>query len=574
MSQNTQDNRIYEVPSKEELASDYGFWNELKDYYPEVIRLISDMSRKSYVSVTNLQNNITWWSQPAVDFFGVEKNLTQVGNEKVKITVHPDDKEYYRKAYRDRVQGIDLDIPISYRINSREGHYDKITATCRMIKDAADTPRFLMIYYENHGIADEVDALTGLYSEATFISDIESFIRNDQRSVIVKLGIDQFSNMNVLYGAEYSDGILESVSLEIQRILDGSGTLYRLAGAKFAIVFDDISFVELHIIYDKIVEALNNNIRMNNMRVPLKISAGALRLDPNVTEINDVRSRMTYAHNQSRYNHHGKLVVFNNEVAANNTDNLNMVSIIHQDAVEDKEGFFLCYQPIVNPATGDVRGMEALIRWKKDPYGVIPPFVFIEWLEEDACIYDLGNWILKTALEDCKRVANGNPDFFVNVNVCPAQLERKEFRNQVTSILKESGLNPRQLCIEITERCRKLDIEFLHAEVEFFKAQGIKIALDDFGTGSSSLSLVLGLPIDEVKIDMSFIRGIEEKPFNQEMVRGVVGFANRMSLETCIEGVENENVRDHLMEYGATYFQGYYYDKPITIDEFAAKYVV
>ena len=248
--------------------------------------------------------------------------------------------------------------------------------------------------------------------------------------------------------------------------------------------------------------------------------------------------------------------------------NIDIIGIIHQSAVKDFEGFRLFYQPIVESATNRIKGMEALLRWEREPYGLVPPGVFIEWLEEDACIYDLGNWIIRTALEDCKAMAENYPGFFVNINVCPAQLERREFRDNLLHMLNESGLQPAQVCIELTERCRNLDIGFLRQEVEFFKENGIKVALDDFGTGTSSLAVVLQLPFDELKIDASFIRGLTKNPLNQAMIKSIIDFAREMKLEICVEGVENEKLRDHLLGYGAKWFQGYYYSKPVPIEEF------
>ena len=226
------------------------------------------------------------------------------------------------------------------------------------------------------------------------------------------------------------------------------------------------------------------------------------------------------------------------------------------------------YQPIADTRTGKIRGMEALIRWELEPYGLVSPGAFMEWLEQDPCIFDLGNWILRTALTDVQKLRKEVPGFFVNVNVAAAQLERREFRAAVMNILKETGAKSEELCLELTERCRDLDINFLRGEVEFFHSQGIKVALDDFGTGNSSLSLALDLPFDELKVDMSFIRDIRKKPQNQAMVQSIVDYAKRTNIETCIEGIENKEVSDYIEQFGATWHQGYYYSKPVPIDQF------
>lgn len=212
--------------------------------------------------------------------------------------------------------------------------------------------------------------------------------------------------------------------------------------------------------------------------------------------------------------------------------------------------------------------MEALLRWELEPYGMVSPGVFMEWLEQDPCIFDLGNWILRTALTDVQKLRKETEGFFVNVNVAAAQLERREFRSAVMNILKETGAKPEELCLELTERCRDLDIHFLRGEVEFFHSQGIKIALDDFGTGNSSLSLALELPFDELKVDMSFIRDIKQKPQNQAMVQSIVDYARRTNTETCIEGIEDKEVSDYIEKFGSTWQQGYYYSKPVPIEQF------
>lgn len=545
------------------------FYQGLEGFGPEIIGTIIDASRKTYVSITNMQTRVVWWSTRARELFGLESSFSEVTKEKTKVTVHPDDKEHYINSFRERIiYGRNLGIPYEYRIQTRKGHYDRFTATSNMIYDEAGQPRFFIVSYENHGVADEVDPVTGLWADVMFTADLQNCLDEEEAVIVLKLGLDQFSRMNVLYGADYSDAILNGIAQVLLTTCAGIGYVYRMPGAKFAVIFKDVDEERIKEIYAKISDQLANKMVIEDKRVPLKISAGGLRLDENMKDINEIRSMLTYALDHSKHYHHGDLVFFNEEVCRGGSDDLDLISIIHQDAVENKNGFFLCYQPIVDVKTGKTKGMEALIRWKMEPYGVVPPGVFIEWLEEDVCIYDLGNWVLRTALADCKKLSQDNPDFFVNVNVCPAQLERKEFREVVINAVRESGLKSRQLCLELTERCRRLDVEFLKEEVSFFRSNGIKIALDDFGTGSSSLAVVLDLPLDEVKIDMSFVKDIQHKPYNQAMVKSIIDFTEKMNLEICIEGIENKDVKAHLQNYGATWFQGYCFSKPLPIEQF------
>ena len=160
------------------------------------------------------------------------------------------------------------------------------------------------------------------------------------------------------------------------------------------------------------------------------------------------------------------------------------------------------------------------------------------------------------------------PDFVVNVNISATQLENHGFRQTVTDILNRTKFPPEYLCMELTERCKNMDIEFLKCELDFFRKLGIKIAIDDFGTGNATLNLLTELPIDELKVDMSFVRGIQESKPNQVLVQAVVSCANQLGYKSCIEGVEDKALFEYLHRYGSTYYQGYHFSKPVTLDEF------
>ena len=542
------------------------FWEEVDILFPDIVKAITSLAKKSYISITNLRNGVTWWSEKAMEYFGMQENYTIRGQEKSKRSIHPDDLEDFRREFRERVAGKNMDEPWEYRV--RDGStYIRISARAKMLNDKDGKPFVIVIRYNNYSISDEVDATTGLHTEPALDREIMEFLEESGQGALLKIGLDQFSHINVMYGAAFSDKILNCAAQELLRLFKGKGYVYRLSGAKFVISFKKVSKAELQQIYDEIVETFENT-EVEGKKIPLKVSAGAIFMEPYMKETNAVRSRLTYALNHSRLEHHGELVIFNDEVCGSDENQFELIGVIHQCATHNFEGFRMFYQPIADTKTGKIRGMEALLRWELEPYGMVSPGVFMEWLEQDPCIFDLGNWILRTALTDVQKLRKETEGFFVNVNVAAAQLERREFRSAVMNILKETGARPEELCLELTERCRDLDIHFLRAEVEFFHSQGIKIALDDFGTGNSSLSLALELPFDELKVDMRFIRDIKQKPQNQAMVQSIVDYARRTNTETCIEGIENKEVSDYIEQFGSTWQQGYYYSKPVPIDRF------
>ena len=228
----------------------------------------------------------------------------------------------------------------------------------------------------------------------------------------------------------------------------------------------------------------------------------------------------------------------------------------------------MCYQPLVDVKTEQIVGAEALIRWHSEEEGEVSPGRFIPWIEVDAVYYELGKWIMRQALQDANEFRKVLPGFIINVNITASQLERREFREDVCRIVEESGYPPGQIFMELTERCRQLDYEFLKREMAFFHSKGMKVSLDDFGTGSSSLGLVIELPIDELKVDMYFVKDIQKKQVNQAMVKHIIQCANSLGLKTCIEGVENEELSIFLRPNEASYYQGYYYSKPVPAEDF------
>lgn len=543
------------------------FWQDMSAFFPDIVAAVTSLSKKSYFSITNLKNDVTWWSQRAMDFFDLEENYTLRGKEKSKKPIHPDDVANFRKGFAERLAGENLDKSWEYRILNGNT-YNRISATAKLLYAESGEPLIVVIQYNNYGISDEMDSVTGLRTEPALNHRITELLAMNGSSALLKVTLDQFSNINVLYGTDFADELLSRTADELLHEVGDQGNVYRLFGAKFVIALDHITKEQLYYINDQITNVVSNKIVINGNKVPLKISVGAVFVKPYMKNANSVRSRLSFAVNHSRTEHHGELVIFNDEFHGNNEKQFDLISVIHKCAITDFKGFRLFYQPIADTRTGVIRGMEALIRWELEPYGMVSPGVFMEWLEQDPCMFDLGNWVLRTALTDVKRIRSRQPGFFVNVNVAATQLERKEFRTAVLNILQGTHSQPDELCLELTERCKNLDFAFLKEEVAYFHSLGIKIALDDFGTGNSSLSLALALPFDELKVDMSFIKDIKERPQNQAMIQSIVDYANRTDTETCIEGIENEDVHEYISRFGATWHQGYYYSKPVPIEQF------
>ena len=277
---------------------------------------------------------------------------------------------------------------------------------------------------------------------------------------------------------------------------------------------------------------------------------------------------LNYADEESKIHKQGELVEFRNDLNGKSHQRLEMLHAIRASIMRNYEGFYLLYQPVVDAQTEELIGAEALLRWRNDRYGTVPPDEFIPILESDPLFPELGEWILREAILAAKQIMKKNPGFVINVNLSYTQLEKPDFVDMVLRVLTDLDYPPECLCLEVTERCRLLDLELLKNVVASLKARGVLIALDDFGTGFSSIGILKEIPFNIIKIDRSFVRMIEENEVDRQIVRSIADLASVFSAKVCVEGIETSGMRDILNHYHVESFQGYYYAKPLMLEQF------
>lgn len=446
-----------------------------------------------------------------------------------------------------------------------DGIYALYSIHTKGLWDENDNLEYMIVVMKNENIFPQIDAQTDLYSYAKYVKDLEKAIASEKELAVLQIQVEGFNTFNLIYGLDYSNGLLRAIALEFIYMMDMDKAVYRLEGDRFVFILKKAGREELLDFEKQVRQVLDNGIMIEGKLTPLKMDAGAILLENYQGDSSSVRGQVTYALDHSVHEHQGQLVIFNDEVQTSRGVDLELMRVIHQSVRNNCEGFYLEYQPIVEAENGKVVGAEALVRWSREPYGKVPPGMFIEWMETDPSMYDLGNFVLRTALVEMKNLLTIKPDFFINVNLSVRQLERPEFRAELLKILADTAFPADHLCLELTERCKDFPLDKLSQEVKFFQSCGIRVAMDDYGTGSASSSIVMNIPMDEIKIDMSFIRNIKENYKNQAMVRSILYFAGKSNMETCLEGVENEELQDYLREYNATWFQGYYYAKPLSV---------
>lgn len=538
------------------------FCMEKSQIFQEMISRISKLSQDSYLMVTDMQHNLTFVPESTAEFLGIPSGWCEDGYKIVlEKSVHPYDCPEYTEEMKKRLRGINLENDLYIRMEKDKKYVMTQIITDMILEQGKN--RYFIVLLRNQNVIPEIDPLTDLYGQVKFEKDIVDYIQQGRKVAVLEIEIDHMNDINILYGTNYSDRIQKVLAYRFIYMMDADKAVYRMGNSNYAFILRDASREEAAAFLEKIRARLEESVVLENNHFDLKIYASGIILDHYEGEISTVQSKLEYVLGKMRTRRDHKLMFFNDLVQINGDVDLDLMKVIHQSVLNQCDGFYVEYQPVVHAQTGEIAGAEALVRWKKEPYGIVPPGMFIDWLESNPCMYDLGNFVLKQALTDAVEFRKSNPDFFINVNMSAKQLERKTFCGVVMALLKETGFPAGQLCLELTERCRSMPVSVMEEKLLYLKQHGVRLAMDDYGTGSASSSVLLQTPMDEIKIDMSFIRGITDNQTKQALVRSMVDFANKADLKSCLEGVEDEKLQNYLRSFGATWFQGYYYSRPV-----------
>ena len=533
----------------------------------EVIDIIKGVPDGHFAFVENMETGESSWNEEAVEYFGFPDYKFDNTKEIMEEITHPDDKERLLQEFREVFSKKKDAFYLSFRIRNAKGDYVPCTCKSNIIFDEDGKPSIFTGSLTVHRGEEEFDAITDLPKIQSFLSHISQTKKSNKECLLLALKLKHFTNINTLYGYDFGNKTLYEIAKMICNIIGTSGSVYRLESTSFGIVFNKSDLDELKACYAQINDVLTN-YSLDGFALNIEMCGGAL-----YTKNYEVSHRMVYSYlmsalEKAKEDDDNKLVVFDDDTHEDNQKTLAMLDMIKASIRNNCEGFYLCYQPFISTVTGKIIGAEALIRWRSPIYGEVSPGRFVPYLESHSCFYDLSIWILRRAVQDMKEIIDKFPRFFVNVNMSYSQLERPEFVHEVINIITEMEYPAKNLQLELTERCRNLDMKYLKEQLTFLREHGIKIALDDYGTGNSTINLLCELPITSVKIDQTFILNILNKGSNRVVVDSTVQCAKRLGLMVCLEGVETQEIKDFIGKYSANYHQGYFYSRPVEFSKF------
>ena len=454
----------------------------------------------------------------------------------------------------------------SIPVKDREQRYLGIVTTCEDISEQKEAEERIsrLAYF---------DILTGIPNRGMFLDRFHQALalanRDGNRVALVFLDLDKFKDVNDTIGHVAGDMLLCEVALRLAGCIRESDILARLGGDEFVVLLTSVTCQErISAAVQRMLEIFSKPFQIDGRSIYSSASIGiALYPDDNHDASSLFRcadTAMYHAKNEGR----AKFRFFSEEMNQKNMRRVALESSLRRGL--EKEEFFLHYQPQWDLKTNKMSGVEVLLRWQSEDFGLMAPADFVPLIEESDLIFTIGEWMLKSACLQARRWAEeGQPEIKVAVNTSGKQLKQPEFVDMLTGIIQESGVNPRSLELEFTESVIMKNVERTIEKLTSLKLMGVQLSIDDFGTGYSSLNYLKHFPVDRIKIDRSFITEVNSSNGDAAIVEAIITMAKRLKLKVLAEGVENSDQLHCLTTLGCDEVQGFYLAMPMPADALA-----
>lgn len=427
------------------------------------------------------------------------------------------------------------------------------------------------IEYQAHN-----DFLTGLYNRMKCEVDLRKVIRRTEKAglkgAVLFIDLDDFKHINDGLGHQYGDILLQQIAAGLTGIPGLRGHCYRMGGDEFIIIIGPELYDELGKMVAYIKTLFNKPWYLMETEYFCTMSMGIAVFPDNSVDVHEITRMADVAMYEAKRSGKNGYAYYSSEVENSTAKRLDIENNMRQAVSTGIDEFVVFYQPVVNVNTQMCTSCEALVRWDSKALGFMGPGEFIPLAEYLGLITSIGDYVLEEACRRCKLWNdNGHPDFYINVNLSVVQLLQKNVVENIKRILDKTGVNPKNIVLEITESFAINDMQRVMDIITGLKKLGPRIALDDFGTGYSSLNYIKQLPLDIIKVDKTFIDDIVEDDYAQAFIKLIVDLSKTIGTKIVVEGVEHKEQFELLKSLGVDYIQGYYFGKPVPANIFEEK---
>jgi diguanylate cyclase (GGDEF)-like protein/PAS domain S-box-containing protein len=536
----------------------------------------------------DLQTEQTVFNERWAHMLGYQLSELEQSFAAWKRLLHPEDVQQALNALSAHVADEMVEFNLEYRMQHKDGHWVWVHNRGRVIahNGFGEPVRMVGTHLDvtaHKNAAEEIkqlafyDVLTSLPNRRLLIDRLEHALVNSARSkchgALIFIDLDNFKTLNDTLGHEKGDALLKRVATRLLSCLRDGDTVARFGGDEFVVMLDnldetmDVAIQQVEKVGDKIIQSLNQPYDLGGQQYFSSPTLGATLFNGQNDKVDDSLKRADIAMYQAKSAGKNCLRFFDQHIQANLLHKTQLAEDLRHGI--DNEQFVLYYQPQID-SHGQITGAEALVRWHHPERGLVSPLEFIPLAEETGLITQLGSWVIETG---CKQLLawSKNPqasEFNLSINVSARQFHQPDFVAQVLETLEKTGANPHKLKLELTESMLVDDVDDVITKMSQLRLRGVSFSLDDFGTGFSSLSFLKLLPLNQLKIDKSFVRDVLTDNNDAVIARTIVALANSLGLTVIAEGVEMEGQRDFLAENGCYDYQGYLFSRPLTIQDF------
>jgi diguanylate cyclase (GGDEF)-like protein/PAS domain S-box-containing protein len=496
--------------------------------------------------------------------------------------IHPDDVAALRECFAEVLRQDRALSALELRVRNRDESWRWVDASVVNLIGDPNVGGIVAHYRdvsERKGLEEQLahsafhDPLTNLANRALFKDRTANALahrdRNPQPLAVMFLDLDDFKVVNDSLGHAAGDRLLVALGERLQENLRPSDTAARLGGDEFAVLIDDVvNPDEALLVAQRVIEVMRAPFWLDGRQFLLPASIGIAISSSGEEEADQLLRNADVAMYRAKSGGTGHYEVYERDMHAAIVERLELKEELER-ALEGDE-FSVAYQPIVVLSQRRIVGVEALVRWQHPERGVVMPAAFISLAEETGLIVPIGRWVLEEA---CRQTRSwqlrypGDPPLSVAVNLSPRQFEQPELTEEVANALRESGLAPGDLTLEITENLLMENTETTMLRLKELKRLGVRLAIDDFGTGYSSLGYLQRFPVDRLKLDKSFVDGVVHSGDDAALAQAVVQLGDTLGLQTVAEGIEAGEQVSELINLGCEFGQGYYFSKPLSAQE-------
>lgn len=537
----------------------------------EVLQQCSD----SYLFILDLNTDVYMVSEKATKRFPFESTTMENSTAILKGVVYPSDYAMLKADIEKCASGEQDTHELEYRWLDRKNRV--VWISCKgTVVTGTNGHRLLVGRVSELGKKAKADNITGLRREARFRLNAEALLRDRPESIryVMRIGIDNFKEINEKEGVEAGDEVLQELAECILKTVDEKVDVYRLMADEFMVVdASDAAPKKPHTVYNQIQKKIANMVKKKEYSRFYTVSAGVIENDFAGRSAEEILRLTEFTLNEAKRNGRNQMAVYSQASYDEYLKRLDMRKALRRAINHQFKGFEVYYQPIVSTPGYRLVGAEALLRWHSEEYGNVSPAVFIPILEESSLIIPVGKYVLWEAANTCKKWKAYIPDFHINVNLSYVQLYRSDLLKDLDNCIEEVGIDSGSLVLEVTESGY---IETNGRIKELFrelKEKKIDLALDDFGTGYSNMRYLKEIEAKTVKIDRSFVVQALQNEYDYSIISHIIDMVHSLGSSVCMEGIEEQEELNKMMQTRPDMIQGYYFGKPSPADQFEEKFL-